>query len=464
MKIPFTNLEIKSSAKKSLNSNTVVSVSNEGDSNLRRFLERLGLSSYSFSNNSEEFAREGYAKNIDVFSVIRLISENASSIPWKVYETQKDGSKVELMDTPLHQLMTTTNKVKGYDWGAFQYDSIAWMLISGNCYQYLQKPVGFNEIDSMDILPSSQVTIYLDGLSNFFDPRKTFQLSLDRAYSFTDEEIIHTKMFNPTEYGIQEMQYGLSPLAAAIMTIVTGNERWEANAHVLKNKGQIGILTNRSEYPLNPAEQKKMNEQGLENLGGADKFGRVYWSNKDLDFIQLAMSTTDLQLLDTDPATLRAICNAFGVDSSLLNDPQNKTFNNRSEAQKAFYENAVIPLNRKFERRYKMELLPLIFPGKTNISFEPCYDHIAALQKDKKTEAERVTKLIEKGVLTPEQGAVELDYEFEGTTNDVVKILNSMPKELRAAFVEVLSPQQKAEILGMTYQEPTQPTQEQNED
>ena len=129
MKIPFTNLEIKSSAKKSLNSNTVVSVSNEGDSNLRRFLERLGLSSYSFSNNSEEFAREGYAKNIDVFSVIRLISENASSIPWKVYETQKDGSKVELMDTPLHQLMTTTNKVKGYDWGAFQYDSIAWMLI-----------------------------------------------------------------------------------------------------------------------------------------------------------------------------------------------------------------------------------------------------------------------------------------------------------------------------------------------
>ena len=58
----------------------------------------------------------------------------------------------------------------------------------------------------------------------------------------------------------------------------------------------------------------------------------------------MAMSSTDLQLVEKGVINLRAICNVFGLDSSLFNDPANKTFNNRKEAEKALYTNAIIPI------------------------------------------------------------------------------------------------------------------------
>ena len=55
---------------------------------------------------------------------------------------------------------------------------------------------------------------------------------------------------------------------------------------------------------------------------------------------------------------LRDLCNLYGVDSSLFNDPANKTYNNRKEAEKAMFTNAVIPVNEKDIHSLSQWLLP----------------------------------------------------------------------------------------------------------
>lgn len=437
---------------------TVITASEQSDSKLRAFLDRLGLSTVSFRNSTQDFAKNGYAKNIDVYSVIKQISETSSAIPWIVEEVQRDGTAVEIFDTPLHELMKVTNREKDRDWGAHMFECISWLLISGNTYEYKRSPVGMSKVAELDVLPSQFVTINVPGDADFFDPVKNYSLDLGKVYDFESELVMHTKMFNPNFTGLDDMCYGLSPLAAAIMVIQTGNDRWEANAHVLQNKGQIGILTNKSEYPMPKGEVDAMQSEGLKQLGGADKFGRVFWSNKNLDFIQLAMSTTDLQLLDTGPATMRAICNAFGVDSSMFNDPANKRFNNIQEADKRFITRAVEPLLKRFERKYAMDLVPDVF-GNKNIRFRPNYDNVEALQADKKVEADRIRLLVSSNVLTPEQGAIELGFEYKGAVDPIIEKLNTMSPIVSREVLSAMSDAQKLELVGLT----VDPNQIQNE-
>lgn len=436
---------------------TVITASENSPSKIRAFLDKLGVSTISFRGNTAEFAKKGYSQNIDVFSVIKQLSETASTVPWIVEERQSDGSTVELQDTPLHELMRVTNAEKDRDWGAHMFESCGWLLIGGNNYEIKQDAVGFSGVQGLDILIPQFVTINTGGNPDFFDPVKEYQFDLDQTYNFSDDEIMHTKMFNPNVYGVEDTLYGLSPLAAAIMVIQTGNDRWDANAHVLQNKGQIGILTNKSEYPLPPKQVNEMQDEGLKILGGAEKFGRVFWSNKNLDYISMALSTTDLQLLETGPATLRAICNAFGVDSSMFNDPANKRFNNIKEADKRFITRAIQPLLGRFERKYAMDLVPEVMGNRPNIIFRPDYSGVEALQADKKVEADRVRLLVGSGVLTPEQGANELGFEFKGTIDPVVEKLNSLSPIIARDVMSRMSDGQALGLVGLVPEEQPEP-------
>ena len=50
---------------------------------------------------------------------------------------------------------------------------------------------------------------------------------------------------------------------------------------------------------------------------------------------------------ETTKDFLRIICSSFGVDSALFNDPDNKTYSNREEAKKDYYNDVIIPIMNK---------------------------------------------------------------------------------------------------------------------
>mgnify|MGYP001056501684 CR=1 FL=1 len=97
---------------------------------------------------------------------------------------------------------------------------------------------------------------------------------------------------------------------------------------LLENDYEILTPTNRLIHFINENTlHKKLNDILLRNdkealevqssfdkqSSGTDKFGKVKVTNKDLSYIQMAMSSTDLQLIEKGVITLRAICNVFGL-------------------------------------------------------------------------------------------------------------------------------------------------------
>tara|TARA_R110002110_G_scaffold48419_4_gene144352 strand:- start:944 stop:1384 length:441 start_codon:yes stop_codon:yes gene_type:complete len=108
------------------------------------------------------------------------------------------------------------------------------------------------------------------------------------------------------------------------------------------------------------------------------------------------MSSTDLDLVKKGDVTLRAMCNVFGLDSSLFNDPANKTFNNRKEAEKAMYTNAIIPIATKIAEKHTNFIAKNHFPD-GSVRMRKDFSNIPALQQDMKEEATK-DKIIMDGI------------------------------------------------------------------
>jgi len=243
------------------------------------------------------------------------------------------------------------------------------------------------KIVEVDILPSPSVTATTS--QNFFLPNIKYQFDLgSQSRKYNQEDLEHIRLFNPGYYSVQDSILGLSPIQVAARAVQVGNDRWDADANLLQNRGAIGLITDKSNRPMRDPEAQRMQEAFELETAGPHNFGKIKVTNKDLNFIQMAMSSTDLQLVEKGPITLRAICNVFGLDSSLFNDPANKTFNNRSEATKDLYTGAVIPMSNKKAAKHTQYIALNHYPD-GSVRMRQDFSETEALQKDKKTEAEK---------------------------------------------------------------------------
>ena len=264
---------------------------------------------------------------------------------------------------------------------------LVYLLASGNGYLVGQEGLFGSLIQEVDVLPSPYVDIQTG--NDFFIPNAKYQFELNYTKrTYEADQIEHIKFFNPAYCNLKESFDGLSLIQVASRVVQVGNDRWDADANLMQNRGAIGLITDRSNRPMSADEAKKAQEGFNNRTTGTDKFGKITVTNKDLNYIQMAMSSTDLQLLEKGVVNLRAICNVFGLDSSLFNDPANKTFNNRKEAEKALYTNAIMPIMNKLVAKHNAYLVKNHFPD-GSVRLRKDYSGIEALQQDKKMEAEK---------------------------------------------------------------------------
>jgi len=328
---------------------------------------------------------EGYESNIDVYSVINKIITASKLAPWIVEQRDREGNWSVIEDTSIHELMSKPNKDKGYTWQDIDEQLTTYLLATGNSFMTGLELNG--KIVEVDVLPSPSITATTS--QNFFLPNIKYQFDLGtQSRQYNTEDLEHIRLFNPGYSSVEDSVLGLSPIQVAARAVQVGNDRWDADANLLQNRGAIGLITDKSNRPMRDPESQRLQEAFELDTVGANNFGKIKVTNKDLNFIQMAMSSTDLQILEKGPSILRAICNVFGLDSSLLNDPANKTFNNRSEATKDLYTGAVIPLSNKKAAKHTQYIAKSHFPD-GSVRMRQDFSEVEALQKDKKTEAEK---------------------------------------------------------------------------
>jgi len=383
-----------------------------------------------YNTRKDNLIGESYERNVDAYAVVNKIVNVFVGCDW-IVEKKVDGEWETVEDTTIHDLLANPNQNKGYTFSDIDEMMLTYLLCSGNSYLYGETLGG--KIAELDVLPSNHVEIQSG--QDFFLPNVKYQFDIGKTKrTYLQEEVEHLRFFNPSYQSIEDSFDGLSIFQVAANVVQVGNDRWDASAHLFQNRGMAGLITDQSNRPMLEDEAKQMQSSLNKRIAGTDKYGGVGVTNKDLKYIPMAMSATDLQLIEQGVISLRAMCNVFGLDSSLFNDPANKTFNNRLEAEKALYTNAVIPLADKIAAKHNNYIVKNHYP-EGNYRMRKDFSYVEALQGDKKQEAEK-DKIVMDGINVvlnmpiDNNSKILMIKENYNLSEDVLNSLKAQPDEL----------------------------------
>jgi HK97 family phage portal protein len=418
---------------------------------------------YSFSSfDDKNTVKNSYLKNDDVYSIVSKGAKTmANSIKWKVFEVGLDGEKTEVFDNELIQRLYEPNKYQTLT--EFREQAYTFLMVTGRSFIGGLESVGFKEYSSLHNLPSQITSIALGDLSN---PITKYEVDWNMQRIWQPENVLYTKYIT-----IDECDYfnGLSPFRAGGRLLESSNNLVTADASTLKNRGASGLLTNRSQDVQLESERQQLEDALKGQIGGAEKFNKVIPTTANVDFVSLALSPKDLEILKSDISKRRRFSNLYGFDSSQFNDPANKTYNNQKEASKSAFINVYIPTDKKFVDGLNKWLAPqfLTKNGKKLI-IEQDLSSIEALQSDKKMEAEK-DKITMEGISTilamplsstaksnllqneygfDEERAIKL-LETEGTKNTQLETLKSLSPLLANKLIEKLTDEEVRILLGL---------------
>ena len=348
----------------------------------RAIYNYLGESLVWNPENDETFINKGYRYNSTVYSIVNLITKAASTIPFVVYEVQKQNdlarykaltsggfdasvmhkaqqirkhSLVELDHTELHEVLKRPNPAQSYN--AWLQEIIAFGKLTGNRYIFGIAPdTGINKgkYKELYVLPSQNMEIHSGGI---MDPVKEYTLSYNGTYRIAADDVCHIKDFNPYYDGTGSHLYGMSPLHSGLRVLQANNEAVTTGVKYLQNQTARGVLMS-EEGDLSEEQARMLKQKFKEQNQGADKAGDLVITPKKLSWINFGLTTSDLSLIEQYNASIKDLCNIYSVPVQLLNNTDASTYNNMKEAKKALYQNAVIPELIKIREELNRWLTP----------------------------------------------------------------------------------------------------------
>lgn len=363
--------------------------------------------------NDDTYIRDGYRRNATIYSLVNLITNAATTIPFQIYEKVNENevkryksltsgsvdaqsllkanlirknAMVELQGTELHQLLERPNAAQSYS--SWISELIAFGKLTGNRYIYGIAPeTGMNKgkYKELYVMPSQIMEIVSGGI---MQPVQKYRIEYQGAYDIPAEDILHIKDFNPYYDGTGSHLYGQSPLRAGLRSLTTNNEAVQTGVKYLQNQTARGILTS-DEGDLNEVQAQQLKDKFRKNFQGADNAGDVIITPKKLSWVNFGLNAADVSLIEQYNASIKDLCNIYSVPVQLLNNTESATYNNMKEAKKALYQNAVIPELNKIRDELNRWLAPM-YGDKLFIDFD--YSAIPELQEENEKVVDQLSK------------------------------------------------------------------------
>lgn len=360
--------------------------------------EILGGQLTAIDDNVTSYIKNGYNANDTIFSVINLILEKIKMAPWAIYTVVDESSlkqlhaiqsKKNLSGEDVRKISELHKKAlvrvdKPGRWGDLlrypnAYESFqefvsyacGYKMLTGNLFIWADileagAEKGFPQ--RLVVMPTQDMMI--KATRSFPAEVTGYQMTVDSMVDYSTEEVLHIKYPNYTSWNTPLTQlWGMAPLKSAVMLTSSSNASDKAAAAKYQNGGLQHIIF--IDEPNIPSDARKagmgvMNEmkKNLIREGtGPDNAGKIATASHKLGSIDLGLSPADLQIIEAQKWHLRRYCNIFGgVPSQLLNDPDNKVYNNMKEGEVALTTRGAMPhltsfrdcLNRKAHDNWKL--------------------------------------------------------------------------------------------------------------
>jgi HK97 family phage portal protein len=332
---------------------------------------QFGQANYGKENQSANVTK--YATLDDVYSIVRMIAKTAAMIPIRVYRVKNMSKlkeydyaskrqnfstqqllKKQMLKVQALEEVNYSDELQGlldnpnpqYTKNEFLEGFYTMRLITGNAYIYTPKiDLGVNtgKVSEMWLMPSQYTNPII---SNTF-PQSVigYELRMAGIMQLSNEEVLHSRYFNPQFSVNGDELIGLSPLSAIHRT--TERSRAENNFMVrgFQNAGAQGIVN---------FESAGDDEKSIEVLGamkssfyneasGAGAARKSLFHAGKTSFTQIGLGPVDMQVIESQKITFKKICNAYGVSDVLFNNGEAATESNVNEMIKRLYTNAALP-------------------------------------------------------------------------------------------------------------------------
>lgn len=343
------------------------------------------------ADNKLNYLEDGYITNDIIYSIISMIADKVRLPTWNQYKVVDESSlkqykaimrkkdmshedhklamklktkALELTegDPNIAALLQWANEQEAF--GDFVAAGTIYKLTTGDRFVWaetLKAGANMGKPIALWNLPSQHTTIKAN--TNFPATVEGYSI-FTWNQNFTKEEVLHDKYFNP-EWNLNGQQlYGMSPLKAALKRYTNNNSSMDAQTATFQNRGIDGIVTPDINPELvNESNVAVMGEQASKvkklltstEYSGTDARGKIAAAAYRMNYTRLAMTSDEMQIIESQKWDAQMLCNIFGVPPELLGLTQ-KTYNNAKEAEKALTTRSALPLLTSFREVFNHKL------------------------------------------------------------------------------------------------------------
>lgn len=345
----------------------------------------------SSEDNKTTYITNGYQANDIIFSIVNLIAEKVRIPSWGVYKVTDESSLkrykaimskkdisgddykqaqyyrkkalVDFDDAKLNDLLKFPNE--SCTFSDLVADSAIFKMICGGRMIYadlLSAGANGGKPQSLTILPYNLMTIVASKeFPSMLVSEVGYKLTDWQIETIAKENVLHDKYYNPNYDVMGSHLFGLAPMKAALLLTDKSNSANKTEAAQFQNQGPKKIVF-MDDIRFSP-EQGNAQAQEIKKIlqgkqyGGPDNAGKTATSGYKMGVVDVGLSPVDLGIIESEKWTLRRFCNVFGgVPSQLLNDPENKSYNNQKEGEKALTTRGAIPLLNSFRDHFNRKL------------------------------------------------------------------------------------------------------------
>lgn len=196
----------------------------------------------------------------------------------------------------------------------------------------------------------------------------------------------------------------LSPLAAARLAADTGKAMMQANGAAFQNGLQLaGLIVPPGDRVTFSETQADELERRLEKrFTGPQNAKKWAVLRYEAEFRPMSVTPKDAEFLGGLNMSLRQVCNAYGIPSSLLNDIEHSNMAILEELVQAMWAHTLIPDTKLRAAEIEEQFLPKFGRGAPDYAAYD-YETVPALQKARSEAWDREAQAVDRGLLTPNE-------------------------------------------------------------
>lgn len=183
---------------------------------------------------------------------------------------------------------------------------------------------------------------------------------------FDEPEVVHVKGFS------RDGKHGLSVITHARLALDVASTGDRETLDRFANGGSVrGIVGNESGVRGFGEYQDKQLEGLAADLDGQFRMGtRIAAMPGQVQFTPIALTSADMQFLETRKFSVREVCRFFGVHPSFVFDDTSNNYKSAEMANVAFLTNTLNPLLRKIEAELHRKLVSPQMAGRRKFQFD----------------------------------------------------------------------------------------------